>query len=91
MSCNKDVQIHCCFAEVKNENEHILAQAGIFYMSSKDVNAFRICPFHCPELGTGWQRSQSTCRIPDEIASHGKGKAVKGDRGISRVISKAIF
>lgn len=49
MSCNKDVQIHCCFAEVKNENEHILAQAGIFYMSSKDVNAFRICPFHCPQ------------------------------------------
>ena len=29
--------------------------------------------------------------FPDEIASHGKGKGVKGDRGVSRAISKVIF
>ena len=65
-----------CFAGVENESELILARAGIFYMSAKDINALTICPFHRSELGTGWQRSQNTCRIPDEIASHGKGKPV---------------
>ena len=45
-------------------------------MSAKDINALTICPFHRSELGTGWRRSQNTCRIPDEIASHGKGKGV---------------
>ena len=94
MSCNKDVQDHksaWCFAGVKNESELNLARAGIFYMSAKDINALTICPFHRSELGTGWRRSQNTCRIPDEIASHGKGKGVKGDRGVSRAISKVIF
>ena len=94
VSCNKDVQGHksaWCFAGVKNESELNLARAGIFYMSAKDINALTICPFHRSELGTGWRRSQNTCRIPDEIASHGKGKGVKGDRGVSRAISKVIF
>ena len=94
MSCNKDVQGHksaWCFAGVENESELILARAGIFYMSAKDINALTICPFHRSELGTGWRRSQNTCRIPDEIASHGKGKGVKGDRCASRAISKVIF
>ena len=94
VSCNKDVQDHksaWCFAGVENESELILARAGIFYMSAKDINALTICPFHRSELGTGWRRSQNTCRIPDEIASHGKGKGVKGDRGVSRAISKVIF
>ena len=83
VSCNKDVQGHksaWCFAGVKNESELILARAGIFYMSAKDINALTICPFHRSELGTGWRRSQNTCRIPDEIASHGEGKGVKGVR-----------
>ena len=77
MSCNKDVQGHksaWCFAGVENESELILARAGIFYMSAKDINALTICPFHRSELGTGWRRSQNTCGIPDEIAFHGKGK-----------------
>ena len=60
-------------------------------MSAKDINVLTICPFHRSELGTGWRRSQNTCRIPDEIASHGKGKCVKGDRGVSRAISKVVF
>ena len=60
-------------------------------MSAKDINALTNCPFHRSELGTGWRRSQNTCGIPDEIASHGKGKDVKGDRGITRTISKVIF
>ena len=34
-------------------------------MSAKDINALTICPFHRSELGTGWRRSQNTCRIPD--------------------------
>ena len=70
VSCNKDVQGHksaWCFAGVKNESELNLARAGIFYMSAKDINALTICPFHRSELGTGWRRSQNTCRIPDEI------------------------
>ena len=79
------------FAGVENESELILARAGIIYMSAKDINTLTICPFHRSELGTGWRRSQNTCRIPDEIASHGKGKCVKGDRGVSRAISKVIF
>ena len=94
VSCNKDEQGHksaWCFAGVENESELILARAGIFYMSAKDINALTICPFHRSELGTGWRRSQNTCRIPDEIASHGKGNSVKGDRGVSRAISKVIF
>ena len=94
MSCNRDVQGHksvWCFAGVENENEIILARAGIFYMIAKDINALTICPFHRSELGTGWRRSRNTCRIPDEIASHGKGKGVKGERGVSRAISKAMF
>ena len=60
-------------------------------MSAKDINALTIFPSHRSELGIGWRRSQKTCRIPDEIASHGKGKGVKGDRGVSRAISKVIF
>ena len=51
-------------------------------MSAKDINALTICPFHHSELGTRWRRSQN---------SNGKGKGVKGDRGISRAISKVIF
>ena len=93
VSCNKDIQGHKSawyFAGVENESELILARAGIFYMSAKDINALTICPFYRSELGTGWRRSQNTCRIPDEIASHGKGKGVKGDRGVSRAISKVI-
>ena len=94
VSCNKDVQGHksaWCFAGVKNESELNLARAGIFYMSAKDINALTICPFHRSELGFRWRRSQNTCRILDEIASHGKGKGVKGDTGVSRAISKVIF
>ena len=71
VSCNKDVQGH---KRVENDSVLILARAGIFYMSAKDINALTICPFHRSELGTGWRRSQNTCRIRDEIASHGKGK-----------------
>ena len=59
VSCNKDVQGHksaWCFAGVENESELILARAGIFYMSAKDMNALTICPFHRSELGTGWRR-----------------------------------
>ena len=59
-------------------------------MCAKDINALAICPFHRSELDTGWRRSQNTCRIPDEIASHVKGKGVKGDKGVSRAISKVI-
>ena len=94
MSCNKVVQGHksaWCFAGVENESELILARAGIFYMSAKDINALTIFPFHRSELGTGWRRSQKTCRIPDENASHSKGKGVKGDRDVSRAISKVII
>ena len=86
-----DVQGHKSawfFSAVENESELILARAGIFYISA---NALTICPFHRSELGTGWQRSQNTCRIPDEIASQGKGKDVKGDRGVSRAITKVIL
>ena len=91
VSCNKGHKGAWCFAGVENESELILARAGIFYMSAKDINALTICPFHRSELGTGWRRSQNTCRIPDEIASYDKGKGVKGDRGVSREISKVIF
>ena len=31
----------------------MLAQAGIFYMSAKDINALTNCPFHRSELDTG--------------------------------------
>ena len=91
VSCNKGHKSAWFFAGVKNESELILARAGIIYMSAKEINALTICPFHRSELGTGWRRSQNTCRIPDEIASHGKGKCVKGDRGVNRAISKVIF
>ena len=63
VSCNKDVQGHksaWCFAGVENESELILARAGIFYMSAKDINALTICPFHRSELGEG-------ARIPSEF------------------------
>ena len=63
VSCNKDVQGHksaWCFAGVENESELILARAGIFYMSAKDINALTIFPFHRSELGEG-------ARIPTEF------------------------
>ena len=91
VSCNKGHKSAWCFAGVENENELILARVGIFYMSAEDINALTICPFHRSELGTGWRRSQNTSRIPDKIASHGKGKGFEGDRGVSRAISKVIF
>ena len=72
-------------------SELILARAGTFYMSAKDINALTICPFHRSELGTEWRKSQNTCRIPGKIASHSKGKGVKGDRGVGRAITKVIF
>ena len=72
-------------------SELILSRAGTFYMSAKDINALTICPFHRSELGTEWRKSQNTCRIPGKIASHGKGKGVKGDRGVGRAITKVIF
>ena len=94
LSCNKDIESHkstWSFAGVQSESQLILVRAGIFYINPKDVNALTICPFHRSELGIGWRRSSSSCKVPTQIAHHGKGKGVKGDRGVGREISKVIF
>ena len=85
------IKVFGVLPELRTRVNLSLPEQVIFYMSAKDINALTICPFHRSELGTGWRRSQNTCRIPDEIASHGKGKGVKGDRCASRAISKVIF
>ena len=94
VSCNKDVQGHksaWCFAGVENESELILARAGIFYMSAKDINALTICPFHRSELGTGWRRSQNTCRIPDESLPTAKEKVSRETEALADRYQKLYF
>ena len=94
VSCNKDVQGHksaWCFAGVENESELILARAGIFYMSAKDINALTICPFHCSELGTRWRRSQNTCRIPDESLPTAKEKVSRETEALADRYQKLYF
>ena len=90
VSCEKDIESHkslWCFAGVRSEQELILARAGIF--DSRDVSGLTICPFHRAELGTGWRRSSTTCRVPLEIACH--TKPAKGDRGIGKETSQVIL
>ena len=94
VSCNKDVQGHksaWCFAGVENESELILARAGIFYMSAKDINALTICPFHRSELGTGWRRSQNTCRILDESLPTAKEKVSRETEALAERYQKLYF
>ena len=43
-----------------------------------------MCPFPRAKLGSGWQRSSTTCRVPLEITQH-----IKTFKG--KEISKVIF
>jgi len=58
---------------------------------SYDRRDFTICPFHRSELGIGWRKSSSTCKVPHEIAYHSKGKTSKGYIDVGREISNVIF
>lgn len=95
LSCDKDIESHksvWSFAGVESEKELIFARAGIFTAQPKNVtSSLTICPFHWSELGIGWQRSSGSCRIPEEISHHSKGKTAKGDRCVGWQLSKAIF
>ena len=86
LSCVKDIVRHkslWSFTGVTGEQQIILQRAGTFTMQ-QDVSYLTICPFYRFELGLEWQRNSSTCRVPNEIAHHsqGKGKSIKGDRGV---------
>lgn len=81
--CMKDVTGYrstWCFSRIKSEAELIFAPAGTFCTESKYVSALNICPFHCSELGIGWQRNCyfNACQVPEEISNHIKwnGKSV---------------
>lgn len=90
LSCNKDMENHkslWSFAGVNGEQELILLRAGIFN-TQQDVSAFTICPFHRSELGIGWRKSSSTCKVPHEIVYHSKGKTSKEDAKLSVCIER---
>lgn len=86
--CNKDVTGHrstWSFSGIESETDLILARAGIFFVTSKNLSSFNICPFHRSELGIGWRRNSysNSCQVPKEIANHIKrrGKPVKKPTG----------
>ena len=70
LSCVKDIERHrslWAFTEATGEQELILLIA-YFFTTQLDVSDLTICPFHRLDLGTGWRRSSSTCRVPKENA-----------------------
>lgn len=92
-SCTNDITAHkssFAFSGVETEKELILVRSGLFYLNPNDENSLTICPFHRSELGVGWIRtSTTTCRVPEEVASHKKrGKA---DRGIGKDLSRLLY
>ena len=92
LSCTKDVSKHTsslAFTGIEEEKELILVRSGLFYMKPDDEKVLAICPFHRCELGLGWTRTSTRCRVPKEVASHKKGG--KADRGISRNVSKHLY
>ena len=95
--CNKDVTGHrstWSFSGIESETDLILALAGIFSVTSRDLSSFNICPFHRSELDIGWRRNSysNSCQVPKEIANHieRRGKPVKADRGVGKNISEYI-
>ena len=95
--CNKDVTGHrstWSFSGIESETDVILARVGIFSLTSRDLSAFDICPFHRSELGIGWRRNSysNSCQVPKEIANRieRRGKPVRADRGVGKNISECI-
>ena len=95
--CNKDVTGHrstWSFSGIESETDLMLARAGIFSVTSRNLSSFNICPFHRSELDIGWRRNSysNSCQIPKEIANHieRRGKPVKADMGVSKNISEYI-
>ena len=95
--CNKDVTGHgstWSFSGIESETDLILARAGIFSVTSRDLSSFHICPFHRSELDIGCRRNSysNSCQVPKEIANHieRRGKPVKADRGVGKNISEYI-
>ena len=67
--CNKDVTGHrstWSFSGIESETDLILARAGIFSVTSRDLSSFNICPFHRSELDIGWRRNSysNSCQVP---------------------------
>ena len=85
------IKVFGVLPELRTRVNLSLPEQVIFYMSAKDINALTICPFHRSELGTGWRRSQNTCRIPDEITSHGKGKVSRETEALAERYHKLYF
>jgi hypothetical protein len=78
------------FQDVDNEVDLILARASIFERS-ENIHSFSICPFHRLTLRIGWKRSGTRCSVPQQLSGHNKRKFPKGDRGISKLLSRQIW
>ena len=88
----KTFQVTCGVASFQTQNEVdlILSRADIFE-TPKDIDDFTNCPTHRSNLGVGWSRGSSRCRVPKEVSGHGKGRVksiLKADRGIGKRVSQ---
>ena len=75
--CNKDVTGHkstWSFSGIESETDLILACAGIFSVTLRDLSSFNICPFRHSELSIGCRRNSysNSCQVSKEIANHEK-------------------
>ena len=83
----------CKFSDAENEVGLVLSRAGIFE-TQKDNDDFTNCPTHRSNLGVGWSRGSSRCRVPKEVSGHGKGRVksiLKADRGIGKRVSQVAL
>jgi len=94
VSCRKSVSAHTQalrFRGIESEVDLILARASIF-STPQNISELTICPAHRSSLGISWRRGAERCRVPKELAEHGKrGKWPRAERGMSKDFSKTIL
>ena len=93
LTCEKDISSHIsslAFADVENEVDLLLARSAIF-TRPKNIGEFTICPSHRSNLGVGWYRGSTKCRVPEVIARHWSKQKPKAERGIGKHFSRVIL
>ena len=93
LTCEKDISRHIsslAFADVENEVDLLLAHSAIF-TCPKNIEEFTICPSHRSNLGVGWYRGSTKCRVPEVIARHRSNQKPKAERGIGKRFSRVIL
>ena len=93
LTCEKDISRHIsslAFADVENEVDLLLARSAIF-TRPKNIGEFTICPSHRSNLGVGWYRGSTKCRVPEVIARHRSKQKPKAERGIGKRFSRVIL